>query len=127
MAEKHRSQRGTLTSRIKDAIFSVFGEANLPPISMNASPAEVNKWKRTPAVKKCYSNLHQLVSDDSEASFMLRIVERVFVDSKNSSEILIAYTVNVCEIFLNPDSENIQISESVMKKKLKEKLVNFAI
>ena len=94
---------------------------------MNASPAEVNKWKRTPAVKKCYSNLHQLVSDDSEASFMLRIIKRVFVDSKNSSEILIAYTVNVCEIFLNPDSENIQISESVMKKKLKEKLVNFAI
>jgi hypothetical protein len=83
---------------------------------MNASPAEVNKWKRTPAVKKCYSKLHQLVSDDSEASFMLRIVERVFVDSKN-----------VCKIFLNPDSENIQISESVMKKKLKEKLVNFAI
>jgi hypothetical protein len=95
---------------------------------MTASPTEVNKWKRNPAVNKCYQNLYRPISDlDDQVTFFLRIVEKVFIESNKASEILIAYTMSVCEIFLNPDNDNIQISESVMKEKLEAKLVSFAI
>lgn len=95
---------------------------------MTASPTEVNKWKRNPAVNKCYQNLYQSISDlDDQVTFFLRIVEKVFIESNKTSDVLIAYTMNVCEIFLNPDNDNIQISESVMKGKLEAKLVSFAI
>lgn len=129
MVLKHRSYRGTLTSKIKEAIFSVFGEANLPPISMNASPAEINKWKRNPSIAKCYRMLPEPINEfeDEQVTYLLRITERVFVDPKKTSDILIAYAMSVCETFLNPENEHIQVTESIIKEAFEKNLVSFAI
>lgn len=126
---KHRSYRGSLTSKTKDAIFSVYGEANLPSISMNASPAEISKWKRDPAVKKCYDQLLEPINkyDDETLTFMLRIMEKVFIDPDKASNVLMAYAMSVCNIFLDPTNEHIQITESIIKEKFEENLVSFAI
>ena len=80
MATKHRSQRGSLTSKIKDAIFQVYGEANLPSISMSATPTDINNWKQNPAIRRCYEKLHQPISENNDPSVthILRIMERVF-------------------------------------------------
>jgi hypothetical protein len=125
LAAKHRSQRGSLTSKIKEAIFSVFGEANLPPISTNESPQEISRWKKNPAVRSCYLKLHKPVTDDENVTYVLRIIEKVFVSPVPN--LLIAFAMSVCDIFLNPDDENIQITESAIKIKLKEYSVSFEI
>ena len=125
MAAKHQSQRGSLTSKIKEAIFSVFGEANLPPISMNESPQEISRWKKNPAVRSCYLKLHKPVTDDENVTYVLRIIEKVFVSPVPN--LLIAFAMSICDIFLNPDDENIQITESAIKIKLKEYFVSFEI
>lgn len=126
---KHRSYRGSLTSKTKDAIFSVYGEANLPSISVNASPAEISKWKRDPAVKKCYDQLLEPINkyDDETLTFMVRIMEKVFTDPNKASNVLMAYAMSVCNIFLDPTNEHIQITESIIKEQFEENLVSFAI
>ena len=125
MAAKHRSQRGSLTSKIKEAIFSVFGEANLPPISTNESPQDISRWKKNPAVRSCYLKLHKPVTDDENVTYVLRIIEKVFVSPVPN--LLIAFAMSVCDIFLNSDDENIQITKSAIKIKLKEYSVSFEI
>ena len=125
MAAKHRSQKGSLTSKIKEAIFSVFGEANLPPISTNESPQDISRWKKNPAVRSCYLKLHKPVIDDENVTYVLRIIEKVFVSPVPN--LLIAFAMSVCDIFLNPNDENIQITKSAIKIKLKEYSVSFEI
>lgn len=125
---KHKTQRGILTSRIKDAIFFVFGESDLPPITMNATPKAISEWKKHPSVKECYLKLNKpITSEEPEATYSLRIIERVFKDPKRMSNELMSYAIGVCEVFLDPNNENIQISEQVMKEMMENNMVSFAI
>ena len=72
--------------------------------------------------------LNQPISENNDPSVthILRIMEIAFSDSQKSSDVLIAYTISVCEVFLSPENENIQMSESIIKSKLEEHLVSFA-
>lgn len=96
---------------------------------MNASPAEISRWKRNPAVKKCHDQLLEPINrfDDEELMFMVRIMEKVFINPKKASNVSIAYVMSVCDIFLDPTNEYIQITESIIKEKFEENLVSFAI
>ena len=107
----------------------MFGEYNLPPISTNASPADIIRWKKNPSVKRCYENLHNPIDKhkNESVSFILRIIERVFIDSKKTTDVLVAYAMSVCDSFLDPSSESIQVTESMVKNKIEEYLVSFAI
>jgi len=49
--------RGTLSSKAKDALFSYFGEGELPGINTSATPAEIARWKKTKEVSSCYKKL----------------------------------------------------------------------
>ncbi|CAI2202022.1 12203_t:CDS:1, partial [Funneliformis geosporum] len=51
MLEKHRSLRGTLTSKIKESVFAVFGENILLPINTKASALENSQWKSSKNVR----------------------------------------------------------------------------
>src|SRR2546423_15411476 len=51
---KHRSFRGSLTSRIKDALYTIFPE--LPSITSNSPPSEIQQWKSNPIVASCHNN-----------------------------------------------------------------------
>ena len=94
---------------------------------MNALPAEISKWKRDPAVKQCHDKLFEQINeyDGETITFIVRIMEKVFIDPKKASNVLIAYAMSVCDIFLDPANEHIQITESIIKEKFKEKLVSF--
>jgi len=118
-----------LTSKIKEAIFYVFGESKLSPISMNASPNDVNKWKRSSNVRRCYDLLHKPISENDETSitYLMKIVEKIFADTDKATDTLVAYIICVCESFLDPENDVIQITESTIKDKLEESLVSFAI
>ncbi|GET53811.1 hypothetical protein GLOIN_2v1775615 [Rhizophagus irregularis DAOM 181602=DAOM 197198] len=99
---KHRSARGSLASKVKDIMYVVFKEFNLPTIpAVNTAlkESEIRKWKGSPAVKNCYSK-NQL------------------------SNMQIAYAISICEIILNPKNLHIQVTESVIKSILTKNLTN---
>lgn len=92
---KHRSLRGSLTSRTREALFSVYGESRLPAISSNASPTEIHRWKALPSVKKCYNDLLK-ERDKAENNELSRILAKVFPNCKKIPELLVAYAISVC-------------------------------
>ncbi|GBC44825.2 hypothetical protein GLOIN_2v1775615 [Rhizophagus irregularis DAOM 181602=DAOM 197198] len=96
---KHRSARGSLASKVKDIMYVVFKEFNLPnPCRKHGIKGKRNKkWKGSPAVKNCYGK-NQL------------------------SNMQIAYAISICEIILNPKNLHIQVTESVIKPVLTKNL-----
>ena len=57
----------------------------------------------------------------------MKIVKKIFVDTDKVTDTLVTYTICVCESFLDPENDVIQITESTIKDKLEESLVSFAI
>lgn len=125
--EKHRSLRGTLTSRIKESIFTIFGENILPPINLNAPPIEISQWKLTSNVRWCYDNLFSPMNENTTISYMARILEKIWPDSSIPSQTLLAYTVSVCQVVLDPNNKNIRITKKTIKKRFRINLVSFAV
>ena len=121
---KHRGQRGILTSKIKDAMFNVF-KKDLPQISTNSSSSDIARWKRNPSLRRCRENLYRTLDDNDSITYIMSIVERVFV--KEATDTQIAYTISVCEYLLDPENESIQVTESTVRDKFEEVLVSFAI
>jgi hypothetical protein len=98
---------------------------NLPSINTQASPSKIQEWKSKPEVKKCYNNLFRKVKDGQPKTYMSLIIEKLRKENKNPSKIQIAYAIGICETYLNPNNQNIQMSESIMKSKIMNNLVSF--
>ncbi|RHZ64228.1 hypothetical protein Glove_326g237 [Diversispora epigaea] len=64
LLEKLRGMRGGIASRVKSAIFEIFGESQLPRIDFQSSPAEINSWKSDQRVKDAYRKLFDIFSED---------------------------------------------------------------
>src|SRR5271170_1097456 len=111
-----------MTSRIKDAIFSVFGESQLDNIKTNSSLSDIVQWKRLSKTIKCYKNLFQNIIDEN-ITFMTRIFEKVWPSTEVFEE-LSTYAIGVCEFMLSPKTDGIQINEQIMKKKIMKNWVN---
>ncbi|GET66764.1 hypothetical protein GLOIN_2v1775615 [Rhizophagus irregularis DAOM 181602=DAOM 197198] len=75
---KHRSARGSLASKVKDIMYVVFKEFNLPTIpAINTAlkESEIRKWKGSPAVKNCYGNLFKKIKNSDLETYMSRILQ----------------------------------------------------
>ena len=123
MLKQVRSLRGALATKIREAMFSIYGEVNLPLIKSNADPSEIAKWKKKPEVSKCYKNLFKKM-DDSENSPLIisRIIEKVFLGKEYSNQEF-AYAIAICKTMLNPKYDALQMKESIIKNKMKYYLV----
>ncbi|RHZ68218.1 hypothetical protein Glove_296g16 [Diversispora epigaea] len=64
LLEKLRGMRGGIASRVKSAIFEIFGESQLPHIDFQSSPAKINSWKSDQRVKDAYRKLFDIFSED---------------------------------------------------------------
>jgi hypothetical protein len=109
---KQRSLRGTLASKAREALFSTFGEHELPVIKTNAPPSDVVEWKRNPQVASCYKKLFEPMENDS--SPLSCILTKIFPDG-GGPEIQIAFVIAICTTLLNPQNENICAKENIMK------------
>ena len=124
---QHRSIRGSLTSTIKKSVFQVFGDKDLPEINAHSNPTDIHKWKSSNEVRLCYERLFKPIKDN-DSTYMRRILEKIWRSKlSNISLIKIAYAIGICEALLNPKIERIQISESVMKNRIKKNLVRYRI
>src|SRR2546421_6053587 len=57
--KQFRSARGTLATKARDALFTYFGDVNLPRINTSAPPIEISNWKKSNEVRKCYNKLFE--------------------------------------------------------------------
>src|SRR3989440_8104266 len=110
---KHRSFRGSLTSRIKDALYTIFPE--LPSITSNSPPSETRQRKSNPIVAKCHNKLFKKNVVEEPTTFMSKILNRLFPSKKSAPKIYVAYAISVCEYILNTSNQQIQVSESAIK------------
>ncbi|CAB4412316.1 unnamed protein product [Rhizophagus irregularis] len=120
LVQQHRSIRGTFTSRVKDVMYSIFEATGhkLPSINTQASPSKIQEWKSKAEVKRCYNNLFKKVKDRQPMTYMSLIIDKLRKENKNPSKTQIAYAISICETYLNPNNQNIQMSESIMKSKI---------
>ncbi|RHZ76227.1 hypothetical protein Glove_199g93 [Diversispora epigaea] len=120
LLEKLWGMRGGIASRVKSAIFEIFGESQLPRIDFQSSSTEINSWKSDQRVKDAYRKLFDVFSEDR--TYVQVILERVWKSKKRISNMHIAWGVAIAQLFLNPDVKGIIISENLLKKQIK---INF--
>ncbi|PKB98151.1 hypothetical protein RhiirA5_506303 [Rhizophagus irregularis] len=101
-------------------MYSVFKTTGHKLLSINtqASPSKIQEWKSKPKVKRCYNNLFKKVKDGQPMTYMSLIIDKLRKENKNPSKTQIAYAISICETYLNPNNQNIQMSESIMKSKI---------
>ena len=123
MASKHRSLRRCLTSKVRDVLFSTFGENRLPKINTKSSAREVSEWKQSAQVTWCYGKLFDQIGIERELTYMGCILERVWPSVCKPNNIHIAYAISVCVTLLSPRNDKIKMSELTLKSRTKRYLV----
>lgn len=88
-------------------------------MNTSGSPADIMKWKKKPAVTKCYN---QLFTDNFEA--LMAIFDKVF-GPKKYTNLQMAYVIAICTTFLNPKNNRIKCKKNAMKRKIQFYLVSF--
>jgi hypothetical protein len=112
-----------LATKIKESVFTIFGEVNLPLINSNAGPSEIANWKKRPEVSKCYERLFKHIGDNDNSPLVItRILEKAFLGKKYSNTEL-AYAIAICKIMLNPKNDVLQMKGTILKSKVKYYLV----
>ena len=71
--KQFRSARGTLATKARDALFTYFGDVNLPRINTSAPPIEISNWKKSNEVRKCYNKLFE-----NNNKVLARLLEKIF-------------------------------------------------
>ncbi|RIB30896.1 hypothetical protein C2G38_2151473 [Gigaspora rosea] len=119
LLKQHRSLRSALTTLVKDAIFSVFGESQLDSINTNVTSADVWEWKASAKMKACHQKLFTPISSDPNDLYMSRILSKVWSD-KLPTNIKMAYAIAVCQIMLNDYYKKLTMSEDTVKDRLRK-------
>jgi len=113
-----------LASKTREAIFSTFGETNLPSINTNASSSEISRWKQKEEVSHCYKRLFEKIDNKENSPLVLtRIIGKVL--HKKSSTVETAFVVVICMGILDPKNGKLKFSSKTMKQKIKYYLVGF--
>src|SRR5256885_14548612 len=71
--KQFRSARGTLATKARDALFTYFGDVNLPRINTSAPPIEISNWKKSNEIRKCYNKLFE-----NNNKVLARLLEKIF-------------------------------------------------
>ncbi|RHZ89020.1 hypothetical protein Glove_19g104 [Diversispora epigaea] len=114
-----RALRSTLCARVKTSIFEV---CKVPPISIVAEASKISAWKKNPAISNSFRKLFDKVEEDEEDTYITRIIKNVWPKKKNIPNLQIAWVISIAEIILNPNNENIKISEEIIKPVLLKNL-----
>jgi len=108
---------------VKEALYIVFG-SELPPINTQATPSQIQEWKEKPEVSRCFYKLFKRVDVAQPTTYMTKVIDRLWRDRRNASKIQVAFAISICETYLNPTNQTIQINEQI-KPKIIKNLVNY--
>src|SRR5260364_299095 len=115
-------KRGTLTTKIKDAVFAVYGDSMLDKIDSYAIPEEIHNWKQSTKTKTAYSKLFSPITKDPNDTFISRILTKVW-PKRDAEDNLLAFAIGVVQALLSHKYEKITIDEKVMKDRIEKNLV----
>ena len=110
-----------MSSKAKDALFSYFGEGELPGINTSATPAEIARWKKTKEVSSCYKKLfiRSGVGDKKNDLVLTKIIERIFPEKEDSvPNVQLAFVIAVYDA-------SIRLDKVALKDKVEYYLVSF--
>jgi hypothetical protein len=119
-----KNHRGSALQSVRAAMWRVFGSERLPTLRSNTDAATIVAWKSTKQVNDCFCLLYEL---NHEGVFWVSIIARVAfteVAAPTLSHEHCAFTLAVCDIFLNPRSKGIICTEKRMKYRIERYLVN---
>jgi hypothetical protein len=58
---------------------------------------------------------------------MSMIIDKLRREKKSPSKVQIAYAISICETYLNPENQIIQMNEAIMKPKIIKNMVSFTV
>ena len=110
-----RHRRGSLSKEIKSALFKLL---KISEIKSNAGSTKIAEWKKSSRVIDAYSNIWD--TDDNVLVNINKIIMKAM--SKEAKEIypvpsLVAFTLAVCCVVLNPFTDEIKCNEESVKKR----------
>jgi hypothetical protein len=71
---------------------------------------------------ECHNKLFKRVKNEDSETYVTRIINKIWTKKRNAPRIHIAYAISICDFFLDPFEQSIQITESVIKYKIKKYL-----
>ncbi|KAF0416569.1 hypothetical protein F8M41_007405 [Gigaspora margarita] len=114
LLQKIRFLRGTLMNKIKETLFSVYGNL-IESINNKANPDEVIMWKKSTKTIENYQKLFKELEEGSDNTYMNRILYKIWPDGNALPE-KIAYTIAICQTMLNPKNKIIMMLDHIVKK-----------
>lgn len=120
-----KNYRGTALSNVRNAIWKIFGVERLPVLRANSSAADIISWKQAKETIDCFDALFE---KNSDGIFWVKAIARTaFTDAAvpNLTTTHYAFTLVVCDIFLNPNSKGIICTEKRMKRRMARYTVSF--
>ena len=111
-----------MVARTKEGIFHIFRQ--IPTINHKATESQILKWKQSEVVRSSYAKLYKRVKPDDPETHLKAIIGFVFT-KKEAKKIQIAFVMSICELFLDPSSKYIRLSEAIIKKRFEKNLVSF--
>src|SRR5438046_1780326 len=115
--------RSALTSKIKEAMFSVFGELQLDSINTHTSSQAVMEWKMSAKTKDCYKKLFAPINEDNPNNTYISLILAKVWPGATPTNIKLAFTITVCQIMLSSHYKKLIIKEDIVKNRLRKNLV----
>ncbi|KAF0539693.1 hypothetical protein F8M41_006952 [Gigaspora margarita] len=109
-----KSLWGTLINKIKETLFSVYGNL-IESINNKANPVEVIMWKKSLKTNECYQMLFKKLEEGSDNTYINQILNKIWPNGNALSE-KIAYAIAICQTMLNPKNKIITMSDHIVKK-----------
>ncbi|RIA98241.1 hypothetical protein C1645_812958 [Glomus cerebriforme] len=116
-ADQYYHARGSLTEKIKNAVYQVFAQHNLPTIK--STVGGWIEWKKLPTIEWAFEHLDNQIDilDFDSKTFMEIILEKVFSNGSPSNN-LTAFTMAVIVLFLDPHSGTVEMNKRIVALKM---------
>ncbi|RHZ44979.1 hypothetical protein Glove_701g6 [Diversispora epigaea] len=108
--------------QFKETAKSFMEKSDINFFSSLAEASKISAWKKNLAISNSFRKLFDKVEEDEEDTYMTRIIKNVWPKKKNIPNLQIAWVISIAEIILNPNNENIKISEEIIKPVLLKNL-----
>ena len=120
-----KNYRGTALASVRATIWKTFGVERLPVLPSNPSVADIIAWKQAPETIACFDALFEKNNDNV---YWISVIARVAFNEAtvpNLSYTHCAFTMAVCDIFLNPAFKAIVCTEKRMKRRMACYIVSY--
>jgi hypothetical protein len=120
-SDQYRHTRGSLTEKIKNAVYQVFAQKNLPTIKSIGGWVE---WKKLPVTEWAFEHLDDPINPGEDSkTYIEAIMDKVFPNGSPSNDST-TFTMAVVSLFLDPHSGTVEMNEGIVTPKMITYLVS---